>query len=130
MLIMMISDTILLAIVFYMTLFLPQPRIDDFKLKNSARPLIWIEKIAIDNYLLNNTLDSLDLTKKYSILYDKTTGKFLIKKGCWKIEINPLWIYMWWSQTFGKKYCIEIKKLHPLEFQTTFTQGGLVIKYK
>ncbi len=129
MLIMMISDTILLAMVFYMTLFIPQPR-DNLNIRNNIKPLIQIEKMTIDNYLLNNTLGNLDLSKEYSVWYDKTTGKFVLKDTCGKVEINSLWLYLGGSQSFGRKYCIKIQKTHPLEFQTTFTQDGLTINYK
>jgi len=127
---MLVSDAILLAMVFYMTLFIPQPWADNHNIRNNLKPFIQIEKNIIDDYLLNGQLNNIDLAKQYSIYYDKATSKIILKDGCWKIEVNPLWVYMWWSQTFGRKYCIKIKQLHPLEFETSFPKEGLVLKYK
>ena len=130
MLIMLFTDVVLLAMIFYMTLFIPQPWADNYNIRNNLKPFIQIEKNIIDNYLMNNQLENIDLTKQYSIYYDKTSWRLLLKDRCWKLEVSPLWVYMWWSQTFGRKYCIEIKKLHPLEFNTVFPKEGLIIKYK
>ena len=86
-------DWVLIAMLFYMTLLLPRPW-QDYNLRNIAEPLLKMEKITINKYLIDNSLENVDLTKQYSIFLNKTTWKFELKQWCWKININALWLLL------------------------------------
>lgn len=122
-------DGLLIALLFYMTLFLPRPW-QDYNIRNVAKPLIQMEKMTLNNYLLNNELENKDLTKSYHIYFNKSTKKFELKEWCWKININALWV-SFDTQSYWIKYCVNIKQLHPLEFETVFWKNwDLSIKFR
>ena len=127
MIILAIIDFIMLSMVFLAYTLLPQPWYDNKSIRD-LWPLIQVEKQVINDYVVKVWPDFFDTSKEYSLHYDKNLKDFVLKDWCGKMLINTLWVYLG-SQTIGTKYCIKVKSIHPLEFETIFPdRWNLIIK--
>ena len=123
-----IIDGVLITMLLFFTLSLPIPWINQ-RIAPNLQPFVLLEKKAINNYIVENWLDSIDINKKYYVFYDKNNDKVILKEWEGKMKVWALWFFLW-TQSYWNTYYIKFSKITPLTYETIFNHGKKLIKIK